>query len=146
MTITGTRIKGYGFDEDKDVVWLEGTAQMVVAIKDINRPHLAQNLQVALENSLISSNSVSMAKGLPYATNHGTSYGSGELWYHAHTKPALSASVWYVFATTDFNPLALGNIKEIPEVDKFWALTPINQKRIFHVLLSSQKPPCSIPG
>ncbi len=126
MTLTGTSIKGYGFDDDKDVVWLEGTAQMAVAFNDINRPDLAQNLLITLEKSLLSSSSAVLGKGLPYATNQGSTYGSGELWPHAHTKPALSASLWYVFAKIDFNPFTVGRAKQIPEADKFWLRPLIN--------------------
>lgn len=126
MTMTGTKINGYGFDEDKDVVWLEGTAQMAVAFNDINKSDEAQNLLVTLEKSLLSSSSFPQAKGLPYATNHGTGYGSGELWPHAHTKAALSSSIWYVFAKMDFNPLALGGLKAVPDADKFWISPVVN--------------------
>jgi hypothetical protein len=126
MTTTGVLIKGYGFDEDKDVVWLEGTAQMAMAFNEANRPELAKNLLEELDKSIVTASIVKNTKGLPYATNHGSSYGEGALWHHAHTKPALSASIWYVFAKTDFNPLALAKNKMIPKEDKFWILPAIH--------------------
>ncbi len=126
MTTTGVLINGYGFDEDKDVIWLEGTAQMAVAFNNANRPDLAKTLLVELDKSIVNATTATNTKGLPYATNPGSSYGAGALWNHAHTKPALSATIWYVFAKTDFNPLALAKDKMIPEEDKFWVLPSIN--------------------
>ena len=120
MTMKRTTITGYGFDEDSDVVWLEGTAQMAVAFRNINRNDLAKKLLANLDKSMLLSTKLLNAKGLPYATNDGTGYGSTQLWQHAHTRPALSSSLWYIFATTDFNPFALGNDKKIPEADTFW--------------------------
>lgn len=126
MTTTGVLINGYGFDEDKDVVWLEGTSQMAAAFNDANRPELAKNLIEELDKSIVTASIASNTKGLPYATNPGSSYGKEALWHHAHTKPALSASIWYVFAKTNFNPLALAKDKMMPEEDKFWVLPSIN--------------------
>lgn len=126
MTMKGSTITGYGFDEDSDVVWLEGTAQMAAAFSNINRDDLAQELLSSLDKSMLSSTKLLHAKGLPYATNMGTAYGSSPLWKHAYTRPALSSSLWYIFATTDFNPFALGNDKKIPEADAFWKEPLIN--------------------
>ncbi len=119
-TVNGLEISGYCFDEDKDVVWLEGTAQMAVAHKISGNDFIANELIVELEKSFMNSPSISDSKGIPYTSNHGTSYGSNLLWDHADLTPALSATAWYIFAKTGVNPLAIGEQKEIPILESFW--------------------------
>ena len=119
-TITGEEISGYCFDDDKDVVWLEGTAQMAVAFNSIGRLDLSNKLMLDLEKTFINSSSFDNAKGIPYTTNHGTTYGANLLWDHADIAPALSSTIWYSFAKADFNPLHLGRKNNIPEAEKFW--------------------------
>ena len=122
-TISGEEVLGYCFDEDKDVVWLEGTSQMAVAFQAIGDVNKSQELVVQIEKTFIQSFITTDAKGIPYVTNHGTNYGRGILWDHADIAPALSTTVWYLFAKMDFNPLHLGKEKDIPEADKFWRLS-----------------------
>lgn len=119
-TITGEPISGYCFDEDKDVVWLEGTAQMAVAFNEIQRSDLSENILNNLEKTFINSTITQNAKGLPYTANYGTSYGASMLWDHTDITPALSSTIWYSFAKTSFNPLKLDEKNMIPEEDKFW--------------------------
>ncbi len=119
-TVNGLEISGYCFDEDKDVVWLEGTAQMAVAHKISGNDFSANELIVELEKSFINSPSFSDSKGIPYSSNHGTTYGTSLLWDHADLTPALSATVWYIFAKIGFNPLETGEQKEIPVIESFW--------------------------
>lgn len=119
-TVNGLEISGYCFDEDKDVVWLEGTAQMAVAHKISGNDFSANELIVELEKSFINSPSFSDSKGIPYSSNHGTTYGTNQLWDHADLTPALSATVWYIFAKIGFNPLETGEQKEIPVIESFW--------------------------
>jgi len=119
-TVNGSEISGYCFDEDKDVVWLEGTAQMAVAHKISGNDFFANELIFELEKSFINSPSISDSKGIPYTCNHGTSYGTNLLWNHAYLTPALSATAWYIFAKIGFNPLETGEQKEIPVLESFW--------------------------
>ena len=119
-TVNGLEISGYCFDEDKDVVWLEGTAQMAVAHKISGNDFSANELIVELEKSFINSPSFSDSKGIPYSSNHGTTYGTNLLWDHADLTPALSATAWYIFAKIGFNPLETGEQKEIPVIESFW--------------------------
>lgn len=119
-TVNGLEISGYCFDEDKDVVWLEGTAQMAVAHKISGNDFSANELIVELEKSFINSPSFSDSKGIPYSSNHGTTYGTSLLWDHADLTPALSATAWYIFAKIGFNPLETGEQKEIPVIESFW--------------------------
>lgn len=118
-TVTGQEVSGYCFDDDKDTVWLEGTAQMAVAFNSINRFDLSDKLLLDLEKTFIYS-STNEGKGIPYTTNQGTSYGADILWEHADITPALSSTIWYSFAKANFNPLHLGRKKNIPEAEKFW--------------------------
>ncbi len=119
-TTNGEEVTGYSFDEDKDVIWLEGTAQVLVAYQQANKKAEAALLINNLEKTFINSASLSNAQGIPYTTNYGTTYGAGLLWDHADLTPAISSSVWYLFAQLEFNPLTLGNNKNIPDSDKFW--------------------------
>jgi hypothetical protein len=121
--MTGEVLSGYCFDEDKDVVWLEGTAQMAVAFKSLGYDSKSTSLLKELEKSFIQGSTIENTKGVPYATNPGTSYGNSILWDHADIAPALSATIWYLFAKEDFNPLQLGK-KNIPKSNKFWIQEP----------------------
>ncbi|PCJ98078.1 MAG: hypothetical protein COA50_03770 [Flavobacteriaceae bacterium] len=119
-TVTGEEITGYCFDEDKDVIWLEGSAQMSVAFQKGDMHNEANTTILELEKTFITSTTLDNAEGLPYAANFGTSYGASLLWEHADITPAISSTVWYLFAKHNFNPLALGAQKNIPVADKFW--------------------------
>ncbi|MCK5441935.1 MAG: hypothetical protein KAJ23_08600, partial [Maribacter sp.] len=52
-TVNGTEISGYCFDEDKDMVWLEGTAQMALAYKMASDEHNADAIISELEKSFV---------------------------------------------------------------------------------------------
>ncbi|MEJ1223200.1 hypothetical protein [Sediminicola sp. 1XM1-17] len=119
-TLTGEDIVGYCFDEDQDVIWLEGTAQMAVAFQNAGLESEANVLLEQLEKTFIKSTTLTNAKGIPYTSNYGTSYGTDMLWDHADITSTLSSSVWYLFAKLKFNPLTLGKNKNIPNQDQFW--------------------------
>ncbi len=119
-TVTGQELTGYCFDEDKDVIWLEGTAQMAVAYTYAGNVSKANNLILELEKTFINSAMIESSAGLPYTSNHGTTYGSNTLWNHADIAPALSSTAWYSFAKNDFNPFELGKKIDIPQEDQFW--------------------------
>jgi hypothetical protein len=119
-TLSGALITGYCFDQDKDVIWLEGTAQMAVAFNDIQRSDLTEKIMENIEKTRIQSTISENAAGIPYAANYGTSYGASALWDHADITPALSSTLWYYFAKTNFNPFDAGKKSVIPEADRFW--------------------------
>ncbi len=120
LTLTGESIEGYCFDEDLDVVWLEGTAQMAVALQTAQNHEAANSILKQLEKAFILSSTHAGTHGLPYASNHGTGYGKDPLWDHADLAPALSATLWYRFAKEGLNPLGQNDGKEIPTADQFW--------------------------
>jgi len=116
----GKEITGYCFDEDKDVIWLEGTAQMALAFKEANMANEANGILQQLKNAQMNNSAQLNSLGLPYATNEGTSYGSSLLWENASSTPAISSSIWYLFNVLNFSPLDLGRQKNIPTEDMFW--------------------------
>ncbi len=118
----GNSISGYCFDVDKDVVWLEGTAQIALAFRKANKLNEANTLMNEIRKTQIQGTAEQTSKGVPYATNPGSSYGTSMLWDHADKKPALSSSIWYLFSSMNFNPLELELQKDVPEEDKFWNL------------------------
>ncbi len=119
-SVSGEQITGYCFDEDKDVIWLEGTVQMAVAFIYANRVIEANTLLAELEKTMIASTISENSMGIPYSSNYGTSFGADLLWDHADITPAISSTTWYLFAKLTFNPLELGSNKNIPDSDKFW--------------------------
>ncbi|WP_019670634.1 hypothetical protein [Eudoraea adriatica] len=119
-SFNGETISGYCFDEDKDVIWLEGTAQMAVAFNSANMVSEANSTLQELQKAQMKNSSWDGAMGIPYATNEGTSYGSSLLWDEAPITPAISSSIWYLFSVLSFNPLDFGRQKNIPAEDMFW--------------------------
>lgn len=119
-SVKGKKVKGYCFDEDRDVVWLEGTAQMALAFRQSGMEIEAQELLEEIGKTLMESPTKEMAAGIPYSVNQGSSFGSGKLWDHADSSPAISSSAWYIFALQNFNPFELNGLKNIPVKDFFW--------------------------
>ena len=113
-------ITGYCFDEDQDVVWLEGTAQMALAFDLANLTNERDFFLSEMEKNIIYSFNYSDALGFPYASNQGTGYGSDPLWDDAHYKIAISGGAWYLFAKYQFNPFAIERDKNIPADAMFW--------------------------
>jgi hypothetical protein len=121
-SFNGKEISGYCFDEDKDVIWLEGTAQMAIAFNEANMVNEANAALQQLHKAQMTGSDPENLLGIPYATNAGTGYGSSLLWEHASQTPAISSSIWYLFNMLHFNPLDAGRLKNIPNEDKFWNL------------------------
>ena len=117
---SGEELWGYCFDEDRDVIWLEGTGQMGLAFKEANMYNEANEIRIQLSKAGFHSHGENQFKGLPYATNSGSGYGAVPLWDHADSKGALSSTIWYLFNILEFNPLKAGKSKNIPISDKFW--------------------------
>jgi len=117
---SGLSISGYCFDDDKDVVWLEGTAQMALAFQSAGLTTNSATIIRTLEETFINSAAAQGANGIPYTTNFGTSFGASFLWDHAAIAPTISSSAWYLFLKNDFNPFSLELSKGIPPQSKFW--------------------------
>lgn len=120
-TATQEKITGYCFDEDKDVVWLEGTGQMAVAFTKAGRPDMAYKYLSEMKKSMVKSQRYPGTCALPYTVNYGSSYADDVLWEGVDTTPAVASSVWYLFAARNFDPLKLGYHKNIPKAHRFWS-------------------------
>lgn len=119
-TATNKEITGYCFDEDRDVVWFEGTGQMTLAFHFASRTRERDQYLLEMEKGLMISASDSNAAGFPYSSNPGTHYGDRQLWPTAHTEIAISGGAWYLFTKRKFNPFAVGRSKNTPKEDQFW--------------------------
>ncbi|MGB5378396.1 hypothetical protein [Muriicola sp.] len=125
-TAQGKLVNGYCFDDDKDVVWLEGTAQMALAFKAAAQTGNAENIVLNIESTFIQSSGSETAIGIPYTTNHGTNFGATFLWDHTDIKPTISSSAWYLFVKQSFNPFQMEKNKGIPAEEKFWTNSGAN--------------------
>ena len=121
-TVNGKLVTGYSPDIDRDIVWPEGTGQMAVAFQNAGRPDLANEILTEMEKLLIMSPKYPGAKGIPYASNPGTGYGTDPLWEGADLNICVSSGAWYLFAALSYNPYAWGYRKGIPASEKFWLL------------------------
>ncbi len=125
-TTNGKTINGYCFDDDKDVVWLEGTAQMALAFEVAGLTQDSENILLNMQETFIKSAMTENASGLPYTTNFGTDFGATYLWDHSDIAPAISSSAWYLFVKNKFNPFGLEHFKGIPEESQFWNHGAVN--------------------
>ncbi len=125
-TINGTAIEGYCFDEDKDVVWMEGTAQMALAFRTGGHMGESEEILNTLKKSFVPSTLLKDVQAIPYTVNYGTNFESSLLWDHSDKTPAVSPNAWFLFAEAGFNPFAMGRQKEIPQEMKFWSSLAID--------------------
>lgn len=119
-TINSQLIHGYDIDEDRDAVFIEGTAQMALAFRMAGLQSEAEYYLQEMEKVLVQSGLYANASGFPYASNRGTGYGDTPLWEGADTKIAISGGAWYLFARFGFNPFAVESRKDIPASAMFW--------------------------
>ena len=119
-SVNGKKVSGFCFDEDQDVIWLEGTAQMALAFRKSGMEEEGLDLLKEIRKTLIKSKNVEKSAGIPYAVNQGSNYGAEKLWEHADSQAAISSSAWYIFALQNFNPFELKGEKAIPQTDQFW--------------------------
>lgn len=115
---TQKEITGYCTDVDRDNVFLEGTGSMVVAFQKAGLSDKAQFYLAELEKAAIVLTNGTI--GIPYATNIGSGYGPVLLWQGADKNPCVSSAAWYYYGKTNFDPMEVGCMKNIPASDKFW--------------------------
>lgn len=91
-------VDGFDFNEDKDDVWLEGTAQMASAFYTVGRPadgdHFLQEV----------AKSQNANGGIPYSVRGGTAE-TGEDYWEMTTALALSSSGWFIIGVSKVNAL-----------------------------------------
>jgi hypothetical protein len=114
------QVHGYCFDEDRDAIWLEGTAQMAVAYTKAGNSEKANSILHEVAKTRLTQAGWSGARGIPYATNQGTGYGGGLLWDGIDTQPATAASTWFIMACHEFDPMQVNYAKAIPDSLRFW--------------------------
>jgi hypothetical protein len=117
--INNVEIEGFDFGSpyikspypDKDAVWFEGTAHMVLAFYLAEQQKEGDYFLAQLEKAITKSKKYKEAAGLPYASNEGTPpYGS---WLMEPEPLSVAASAWYLFAKEKFNPFDMtGNLDE----------------------------------
>ncbi|MBN1391470.1 MAG: hypothetical protein JW947_01555 [Sedimentisphaerales bacterium] len=92
--------KGFDFNNDRDGIWFEGTAQMTVAYQINDEPN-----KVALYLSEIRKAQASAdnnnSKGIVAASHDYVSTGFG--WYYFN-RLHIGATAWYIFAEMGYNP------------------------------------------
>jgi hypothetical protein len=114
-------INGYCFDEDRDAVWLEGTAQMAIAFLKSGDAARANTVLREVAKARVVQSQWPGIFGIPYATNQGTGYGGGLLWNGVDSQPATASSCWYVMACREFDPMQLNYGKGVPDEMEFWS-------------------------
>ena len=119
-TVGGITVTGFAPDIDRDIVWLEGTGQMVVAYRKAGDKANADKYLAEMKKTLIPSRAYENCSGLPYSSNPGTTYGSSQLWTGADTNICVSSTTWYIFALLGFDPMEVTYSRGTPAADKFW--------------------------
>ncbi|MCK4907106.1 MAG: hypothetical protein KAS64_06130 [Spirochaetes bacterium] len=118
-TVNNTIVTGFCFDVDLDTIWLEGTAEMVVAYNTAGLTDEAETYLRELEKLFVPGSNTNFC-GIPYASNPGTHFATGSLWTGVDTMPAVSSSAWYLLGMLKYDPMVLNKNKNIPEAQKFW--------------------------
>jgi len=136
--IKNVKVEGFDFGStykaspfpDKDAVWFEGTAHMVLAFENVGREKEKLYFMNELDKCLTDSPVFPYTKGLPYASNEGTPvYDS---WLMQDKPLCVSSTAWYFFAKNSFNPFssigdteALNAIIECLDYDIDYQFVPI---------------------
>lgn len=92
-------LTGFDFNEDKDGVWLEGTAQMVVAYLVAGRPEAAEVYRAQLQHAQQTFDP--NGEGLVAASHDGLTTGFGFKYFR---RLHVGATAWNVFAQLGFDP------------------------------------------
>ncbi len=119
-TMAEDSVTGYCFDEDRDAVWLEGSAQMSVALSKANELQSAQMILREIAKSQTTIPGIKGSLGIPYSANPGTGYGGEPLWLGADSNPSTAAMAWFIMAANRYDPMQIQYSKGIPLSDRFW--------------------------
>lgn len=98
--LTGT-VDGFDFNDDCDVVWVEGTESMALALHLAGQDSLAQYFHYQMARLFYPTND----GGLPYATNAGTIAADDP--DRSTTYPSVAATAWFIFKEFNYNPFAI---------------------------------------
>ncbi len=90
--------EGFDFNDDRDGIWWEGTAQMVVVYKILGENEKAlKYLNEMRRTQFFDGNK----KGIPAASHDGVTTGLKWLYYK---RPHVGATAWFIFAELNKNP------------------------------------------
>ncbi|MDP3785938.1 MAG: hypothetical protein Q8R05_00040 [Candidatus Omnitrophota bacterium] len=90
---------------DKDAIWFEGTAQMVLAFYLAGQDKEGDYFLSQLDKAVTKSKRYEDTYALPYASNEGTpAYSS---WMMKPKPLCVAATAWYIFAKERFNPFSI---------------------------------------
>ncbi|HEV7239912.1 MAG TPA: hypothetical protein VGQ36_11795 [Thermoanaerobaculia bacterium] len=104
--------EGFDFNEDRDGVWFEGTAQMVVAYAAAGRVRDAEKYRAELRRAQ-QSDDVGDGRGIPAASREGLSTGFNTPRnepFKYFRRLHVGATAWNVFAQLGFNPYSAKTI------------------------------------
>ena len=110
--VKNVKVEGFDFGStyktstfpDKDAVWFEGTAHMILAFEKAGQKAERDYFMNELDKCLTDSPAFPYTAGLPYASNEGTPvYDS---WLMQSKPLCVSSTAWYYFAKNSFNPFS----------------------------------------
>ncbi len=106
---------GFDFNDDRDHVWFEGTAHMVLAFKLLEDTANASTYLAELEEAQIAASNGN-EKGLVAASYDGLTTGFDWLYYN---RLHIGATAWFIFAEMGYNPYwGIGINDPIPACDE----------------------------
>lgn len=108
----GGKCPGYDFNDDKDGVWFEGTAQMAVAYALTGKAALAQSIRETLRRGHLAASydtPFGDGTGLPAAARDKltTGFDPPDGVFHYQRRQHVGATAWNVFAQLQANPYYL---------------------------------------
>jgi hypothetical protein len=94
-------VDGFDFNDDRDVVWVEGTESMALALHFASRDSLADYFHDQMARLIPPAND----GGLPYATNEGTIAADDDS--RSTTYPSVAGTAWFIFQELHYNPFEI---------------------------------------
>jgi hypothetical protein len=101
--------KGFDFNNDRDGVWFEGTAQMAVAFQMNNEMEKAHFYEKELEKAQTTATN-NNKKGIVAASHDGVSTGFDWKYF---SRLHIGATAWYIFSKLHYNPYSGKKINEV---------------------------------
>lgn len=102
--VTHHSFNGYDFNEDRDGVWFEGTAQMATAYALTSQQTIRENILQELRRAQQTPPNNGDMKGLVASCHEGVSTGFG---FNYYLRLHIGATAWNVFAHKGVNPYYL---------------------------------------
>ena len=103
---------GFDFNDDRDHIWFEGTAHMVLAYQIMGDTINANIYLSELERSQTEAPN-NNGKGIVAASHDGLTTGFHWLYY---ARPHIGATAWFIFAKNNYNPYWATTIIREPDI------------------------------